>query len=203
MKQSLDHRIADAFAIQLSSTEIQALLDEADRVACAARDTNARAKALALDPATRPEDVAKARRDMEDTTFTSERLDNAAERLGGLLAEAKQRETLVEAKKEYELARIERDELVEELSQLYPEIAQELVSLLSKLEANNARLLAVNKLGAGPILRSAEGIARGAPANWEVSVDVSLPKLLQSVRLPSFKRNGAHGGYVWPLASRL
>ncbi|WP_313522253.1 hypothetical protein [Shinella sp.] len=189
MKPDLETRIADAFgSTKLNSTDIGTLLAEVALADGTAKEASARAHQIALDPATRPDAVARARKEMEDANFRRDRMEIATAKLGELKADAVNREKLEESARERDAAAAERDQLAKDLAQ-YEMHAEKIVALLVRLSASNARIGDFN---------SAEAIARKAGEEWLVRVDETLPKLLATVRLPKFRRDGTNRGYMWP-----
>lgn len=191
-KASLDIRIADTFDRMQSSEHIRALLDEVSQAEAKAREVHAEAKQIALDPATRPDALAKARKDMDDNEFASTRMTNASAKLKELLAAAQDREQVERNRAEHAAAKKERDELAAELEREYPALCEKLTSLMERVASSDQRIAKANQLHAGEWLGSAEMTARGAPQNWEVSPDVSFPRLVAMVRLPAFYRGQSH-----------
>jgi hypothetical protein len=188
MTKTLDDRIADSFAATLPSKDIAALLAEVTEADRAAKAASEEANKIALDPATRPDAVAAARRAAEDADFGRRRLERATEALTQQHQDAIARERAEAQRKELAAATTERDELAKDLVE-YLDLSRRIVVLLSRLQASNARI------GENS---SAEIIARQAGASWPVNVDVTLPKLLTGVKLPKFRRDGSNNGYVWP-----
>lgn len=187
-KPDLETRIADAFGAKLSSKELSDLLAEVAQADQEAKAASERASETALDPATRPDAVAQARKDMEDANFRRLRMERATIKLGEMKADAVARENLEAAQKERAAATAERDQLAKDLVE-YDELSRKIASLLVRLSASNARIGDFN---------SAEITARGASEQWAVQHDETLPKLLTGVRLPKFKRDGTNRGYLWP-----
>jgi hypothetical protein len=187
-KLDLETRIADAFGAKLSSAQLADLLAEVAQADQEAKDASERASQIALDPATRPDAVSQARREMEDANFRRDRMERATVKLGELRSGALAREQLEEAQKERAAATAERDQLAKDLAE-YEVLSGKIVKLLERLRASNARIGEFN---------SAEAIARGAGDEWLVRADSTLPKLLTSVQLPKFRRDGTNQGYQWP-----
>lgn len=186
---TLEDRIADAFAAQLKSADLAALLDEVAKAEEKARADYAVAKDVALDPATRPAAVAAARKTMEDAQFASTRLDNATEKLKQLLDETTKRERDAAAREERAAALAERDELAKDLKE-YAELADRMVSLLTRLSRNNRRLGGDHR-HAGPE-RGAESIALGVQ-----QLSHNSPSIVDSTKLISFG-----GSQFWPPHNR-
>ena len=199
-KPDLDARIADAFAAPQSSGLLSDLLDEVGQAAAKALDGYAQAKQIALDPATRPDAVAKARREMGDAEFSSSRLANAAAKLKEILTAAKARELNDRKRVEFAAAKAERDELASDLASQYPGLCDQLASLMKRLVANNERIAIANHGGGhGEWLADAETLARKAPDNWATNHDSTFPRLTTSVRLPAFYKGDGDGtGLAYP-----
>ncbi len=184
----LETRIADAFATEMTSQQLAELLVEVEQADEAAKAASQKASEIALDPATRPEAVTTARKDMQDTDFRRDRFERARVKLSELKAAAISREQRAAREREHSAAIAERDQLVKDLQE-YDALARRIAGLLNRLQASNARV---------GDFASAEIIARGAGEDWAVRVDEALPKLLQTVRLPKFRRDGTNSGYLWP-----
>jgi len=182
LKADLETRIADSFAATLPSRDIAALLAEVTEADQAAARSSEEANKVALDPATRPDAVAAARKVMEDAQFKRLRMENATAGLQKLKSQAEAREAAEIAAKELALATIERDQLAKDLLE-YDELSRKIVVLLDRLRASDARIGRNN---------SAEIVARGG------NFDPWFPDLQLGVRLPSFQRGGGNMGYLWP-----
>jgi len=198
----LENRIADAFGEEQPSTYLNALLKE---VAAAEEDAGKAyqmAKEVALDPATRPAAVAQARTDMEDAEFRSTRMSNAAVRLTELLEEATQRERQQRWEQEYHAAKVERDQLVDDLRKEYPAIVEKLVALLERVEASDVRIANANSGAGERYLRKVEDIARETAQSFDIYVIGDFPKLTSGVRLPGFLKDDRAAGRAWPKPSR-
>ncbi|MBB5277723.1 hypothetical protein HNR26_003804 [Rhizobium rosettiformans] len=180
-RADLENRIADAFTSTLSSAQIAALLREVDQADQAAQDASIRANEIALDPTTRPDAVAKARKEMEDADFTRRRMERATERLTELHDQAVKRERSEANRQEYDAARAERDQLVEDLKE-YPDLIDRVTALILRVRDNDARLERVNSLAAGDQawLASAEYVASGSPSGWNAAGSSDRPRLMSS-----------------------
>jgi hypothetical protein len=192
VKPDLETRIADAFGAKLSSKQISALLAEVAQADQDAKLASEKANEIALDPATRPDAVAAARKEMEDADFRRLRMERAASKLTELRDYALKQEEAETRAAERDAAIVERDQLVKDLEQ-YAILAPKIAALLSRLQANNKRL---EKTG-GWIDR-AEPIARHADQTMVHSHDERLPGLLLGVKLPKFRKDGTINGYLWP-----
>lgn len=180
-RPDLDNRIADAFTADLSSGQIASLMEEVEQADRAAQDASTRASEAALDPATRPDAVARARKEMEDADFTRRRMEKATERLKQLHDQAVRRERSEANRKEFEAARVERDQLVEDLKE-YPELLDKLTALILRVRDNDMRIERANSLcgGSGNWLHSAEFLACGSPSSWASDGTSDQPRLVHS-----------------------
>lgn len=180
-RPDLENRIADAFTSELSSAQISSLIQEVDQADRAAKQASEQANETALDPATRPDAVAKARKEMEDADFTRRRMAKAAERLKQLLDQAQKRERNEENRLEFEAARAERDQLVEDLKE-YPELLDKLTALILRVRDSDKRIERANSLcgSRDNWLHSAEFLACGSPENWMSDGSTDQPRLIGS-----------------------
>jgi hypothetical protein len=184
-KDDLDHRISDAFATILSSTELSALLHEVRDGARAAVAVQVEADRVALDPATRPEAVREAREASGDATFRAARFTKAVEGLEKLLTQAKDREASEAREVEHAAAIKERDQLANDMKE-FGEMTIKMVGLLTRLTRNNRRLGGDHRHAGHN--RTAESIARGVE---HLSHD--KPSIVDHTRLIDFG-----GNQIWP-----
>jgi DNA repair exonuclease SbcCD ATPase subunit len=194
----LDDRIAAAFADSVKSSDVSALIAEAEGAAIASGEVAERARERALDPKLAANAVAEARREMDDAAFKRERLKTALSRLQVRLKEAKAREENERRWTVYEALKAERDNLAAELKAIYPAIEAQLGELIGKLEKNEREINFVNghQLPTGAErLQSAELIARGI-GSWRVGM-ADVVRIIEQLCLPSFKHD-PHRPYVWP-----
>lgn len=187
MTTTLEDRIASAVVETRTSEELSALLQEVSTAEQTAQSWFTKSQATAFDPAVKTSRANQARNEMETAGFTVTRMAAAKEKLAQLRDEAKERERAALSAAQLAEAERERDALVEELSDVYPAVAEKLADLLGRIERNNA------KLGR----QAVEAIARGAPADWEVNPRPSLPSLVRGLRLPTFKLDLHSTGYEW------
>ena len=124
--------------------------------------------------------------------FEIERLTSALNHLRPALDQAREREEQAEADAFRAEVTAERDALANDIVDKYEVSAREIASLLTRMTANNARVEAVNRLGRGPRLKSAEDTVRGAYVGmWTLASGVRLPPLNPSAH--------AGGSFIWPL----
>jgi hypothetical protein len=177
---------------------VGALIEEVRIAAEKASESADAARTRALDPALPPAEVAAARREMEDATFVRDRMNVAAARLVERLREVERIEQDRVRMARYEIAKIERDCLAKELSDLYPTLAAKLTVLLVQLADNDREIKHINAraLPAGAQrLLTAELVARGLTSLRSSGADV--PSIVGSVRLPAF-RFDRRAAFAWP-----
>ena len=194
----LDDSIAAAFADSVKSSDVSALIAEAEGAAIASSEVAERARERALDPKLAANAVAEARGQMDDAAFRRERLQTAVTRLQARLKEAKAHEENERRKARYEAAKRERDRLVGELKAKYPAIEAQLGPLIADLEKNEREIFFINchELPTGaPRLESAELLAREIPSFRVGMADVV--RLTEQLCLPAFKHD-PHRPYTWP-----
>jgi hypothetical protein len=190
-KADLETRIADAIGADLSSKQFADLLAEVVKASEEAKAASASANEIALDPSTRPEDVSKARKDMEDASFRQMRMERAAAKLEELKGAARRKEEAAVRNEQRKQAIETRDQMVKDLAE-YEELSTKITNLLVRLEYSNSLV---------DPFETAEAIARGAEERWLTNFDESLPRLLDRVRLPKFRRDDNYG-YLWPKRQR-
>ena len=145
------------------SDEQQRNVDEAYFEYC--QRLNEQARARALDPTLSARQVAEARRQMEDAAFARDRLSAAVPRL------QQRRKELVEAEEDarrwvaYEKTKVERDKLAEELTHVYPPIAEQIAELVARIETNDQQIEHINAraLPSGAERLQVVELVRGVP----------------------------------------
>jgi hypothetical protein len=194
----LDARIAAAFGDGSKSNEVTALIRETEAAALSAGEAAERARKRALDPALSADDVAEARRQMEDAAFRRERLQTAVMRLRERHKEVKEEEEDQRRRLAYERVKTERDKLAAELANIYPGIEQKLRELLPRIAANDREVEYINGHALpsdGERLLEAELVARRL-RGWVESGE-HTPRITHVLRLPAFERC-PHDPYAWP-----
>ena len=199
---TLDDRIAHALRDDASPDEIRSLIPEVEAAASAVRETAARARARALDPALTSREAALARDEQDDAAFAYDRLSAAVRRLREHRNSLRQSDADARRCVEYERVMAERDAVAAEVTSSYTALCEELVALLRRLSACDARVERVNAAlpgGAAP-LALAEHVARGS---LQRSVGPDVPRLSRALRLPAL-RPGQHGARLaWPPEPQL
>jgi DNA repair exonuclease SbcCD ATPase subunit len=130
----LDARIAAAFTEAATSDEVGRLLAEVEAAANAADAVAKEARTRALDPLLSRDDVNGARREMDDASFTWDRLTEAARRLGERVAELRAFEKASAQRAEHERVSAERDRLAAELDRMATPIS-EIAGLVTQIDA--------------------------------------------------------------------
>ena len=133
IQQTMDSRIAAAFADDARSADVSILLAEVESAAGAAEADAEAARARALDPLSSSDGVAVARREMEDAAFKRDRLKVAAAKLSERVEALKALEADRHARAEHTRILTERARLAEEMersAEPIPAIAR----LLAKIE---------------------------------------------------------------------
>jgi hypothetical protein len=191
-KQPLSERIQAAIKSG-SSKGVQALIFEAERAAKDAVAEHDAARERALDPLLSDQDIAAARRAMEDADFTRERMTKAAQVLREKLAEFEAAETDAERQKVYDAALAKRDAAAERLKAEYPDLAHRLGALLAEVVAADREVEAANQSlpqGATRItpVEEAARPAKFNPVGGQTFVPNGShwPKLVLEVKLPAF-----------------
>jgi hypothetical protein len=187
----LELRITRAFKEQPQSNVVAALINEARSAAQCADEEAAAARATALDPTLSQAGVADARSKMEDALFKRDKANAAIPRLNDRLRELRHLEDQARRRKAYDEARAERDKLAQELADLYPDFAPKLAEVLTRIVTNDRVLKVVNAQlpeGVGR-LPSAEAVARGLGDSVFVENGVAIPRLTESLRIPSWGRS--------------
>src|SRR5262249_14247726 len=107
---SLDERIAAAFGDAAKSADVAALIKQTEAASPSSNDAAERARKRALDPILSANDLAEARRQMEDAAFQRDRLQTAVTRLRERLGEVKAQEEDQRRQLAYDKARAMRDQ---------------------------------------------------------------------------------------------
>ena len=194
----LDDRIAAAFGDDVKSDDVKALIVEAETASLASGEAAEQARGRALDPALTANDVAEARRQMEDAAFRRERLQTAVSRLQERLKEVRAQEEDQRRRIAYKKAKAERDKLAAELKAIYPPIEAQFRDLMTRIDANDKEIEYIN---AHVLPRDAERllvaelVARGLMGFVENSVEAV--RITRDLRLPAF-RFDRHDPYAWP-----
>ena len=194
----LDDRIAAAFRDGVKSDDVNVLIVEAETASLASGEAAEQARGRALDPALTANDVAEARRQMEDAAFRRERLQTAVTRLQNRLKEVRGQEENQRRWLAYEKAKAERDKLAAELKATYPPFEAQLRDLLQRIAESDKYIEDIinHSLPSGAErLLVAELVARGLRGFVDNSADVA--RITRQLRLPAFQFD-RHDPYAWP-----
>lgn len=201
---ALEDHIAIILQSEASSSAVSEVLAQAEAELKDIDTRRAEAKARSLDPLSGPAAVKKARADLDELAFRTDRLGVAVERLKEQLTAARAREAETDRRAAYALARAERDAAADQLRTRYPILADELAEILSrviKADADVARVNA-NRPAGEEHLQAVEQVARGIlPNGMFIGLDGSSTSfmgqhLTKAVRLPAFE--ATNRGRVWP-----
>ncbi|PHY12852.1 hypothetical protein CSW58_09825 [Caulobacter sp. B11] len=178
-----------AARVKTALTNTKARLELIERETAAAHQR-------AMSPTADDAEIRAARAEVTDLAFERERLANAVEHLTERHTSLAAAEVRASQQEEHSLAKAERDALVVEIAEVYPKLAEQLIDLFTRLDANDARLSAVNKAGGGERLESAEVAARGCAGNfiWPVGRGAGNVARLTRIQLPNLNQHG----YAWP-----
>lgn len=189
-----------ALAEPVTSSELEDLLHEGKEFAASAAAAADEARRRALDPLI---DDAAAKREHEAAAEAE--LDR--DRASILITALTDRHRQIEAderndarRREWEAAKAERDILAGELMLRWPRLTAEMVELLRRIVASDARLQGVNaNLPArAERLSSAEAIARGLPSNFLLPTTPAQPATrLASAIIPKFAPGGTSDALLW------
>ncbi len=172
-------RVRVALTASMSSADVGEALRSAQADLASIDEQLATARQVALDPLSSRDGAEQARATAERLSFDRDRALAAIAALGSRQTAVSHDEITAAAAARRKAAEDERDSLAVEIAERYPVLAAELVSLLSRIAANDARLAAV-----GISSDSAEAIARGCPGNF---YDGGIPiSRLIAARLPAF-----------------
>jgi hypothetical protein len=198
---SLDDRIAAALANgETPSADLEKLAGEATLAVEQAVRVFAAARLEALDPTTPRASVAAARTKMSDAEFDADRLKSALMALERAREEAVKREHQDKLRSEWELAKAERDALVEVIKAECPALIDRLTKIFADIVANEQHLAEINRRSGGPYLESAEFLARGGKDAYPVSsanrgIHAGYVPKLTDARLAAFAPR--YGSWAW------
>jgi hypothetical protein len=161
MSTTLDKRIAAALASDATSAEIAVLIPEVDAAVVAAIDGVERERIKSYDPVI--VDPHKARQSLADAEFVRDRLQAALAALQGRLQEQRAREFSAQWHGDYAQVEAESHALAAELHEVYRAAQSELVDVLTRKQACDAKVGRIN--GSAPPgvalrLREVELVAR-------------------------------------------
>jgi hypothetical protein len=195
----IDQRIAAAFGNKVASAEVANLITDVEMALIEAGEASHLARSQAMWPALPVDEVAIARKLMEDAQFRQSRLEIAIVKLRERVAWLKSQEQDAERRVAYDKVKEERDQLAEELADTYPELASKLAELLHRVVANDAEIAGL-KLPTGRVRPlGAELTARGLQ-HFQAGMSPT-PSIVRDTHLPSFTIDDpkAPSFYLWPI----
>jgi hypothetical protein len=129
---SLTNRIILLLRSEATSDALVEVIEEAQEEFATITEACEDAKAKVLDPFSTSAAVALSRREVEDYTLQSSRLEAALKHLMDQLAKARHREKEQVRLRLYEEAKLERDALTDEFQKTYPELAAKIATMLKR-----------------------------------------------------------------------
>jgi hypothetical protein len=181
-KATLSDRIAAALVDQIDSSAVAALIQEVEAAARAAVTAAEQARARALEPTVI--DPA-ARSAMEEAQFLIARLQAALPRLQQRLREVEAAEYAAKCEPDFQQVQAKRDELATELASIYPNMVEQLIDLLRRIEDCDrecSRIDGSAPYGENRRLRKVELEARDLKA-----FTVTHPSITEQLKLPDWK----------------
>jgi hypothetical protein len=185
---SLDKRIAAALASDATSAEIAVLIPEVDAAVVAAVEAAERERIKSYDPVI--VDPQKARQSLADAEFVRDRLQAALAALQERRQELLAQEYLKQWHREYAQVEAESHSLAAELSEVYLVAQSQLVDVLTRKQACDAKVGRIN--GSAPpgvalrlrevelVARNLDGFTRDEPS---ITKELRLPDWDQSNKL--------------------
>jgi hypothetical protein len=196
-KPTIEGRIAGMLsAVEAKSDAIAALITEVEVAAQEADATATKTREEALDPAT-VIDAAKVGASLVTAELTRDRLRAALPRLLQQLKHAREREYTEGWLKDYAAVKARRDAVAQQLRERYPQLVEELVTLMTSITATDKEVERINvaaPYGDYPRLRDVELTARGL--DRLLQPDISI---IQELRLPCFDRAPGMPLMAYPL----
>jgi cell division protein FtsB len=190
---SLTDRIALVLQAEASPEAIAAILEDAQAELLDVKGACTAAQAQVLDPLSNSATVTKAKRELDDLTLQTARLEAAVHQLASQLAAAHACEAEAARSKLYEAARTERDTLVDDIRRIYPEAASAIAALIVRIAAADEKIAAVNQAlpDGAAWLEYPEQIARSRPPH-------EGSPLSRSVKLPALLDRETYWNSFWP-----
>ncbi len=142
---SLTDRIIVLLRSEATSEALAEVIEEAQEELATLTEACDDAKERMLDPLATTEEVAKAKRELDESTLQVQRLNSALGHLTAQLESARHREKEAGRIKRYEEAKAERDALVEDLRTIYPQAAAAIAALLPRIEPLDRKITEINQ----------------------------------------------------------
>ncbi len=197
---SLTDRIALILQAEAASDALAEVIDDAQDELEAAREACASAQARVLDPLSTSAAATKAKREAEALTLQIARLETALERLSRQLDKARAQEAEAGRRKQYDEAEAERDAVIKEFQETYPEAAAKIATLLQKVKTVDATLTRTNHdlpEGAAYLPLVDQTIRTGL--GWSFAEAVKLPAV-HGAEVPEPLRVAPGQVQFWPMS---
>jgi hypothetical protein len=197
---SLSDRVAKALQTESTSDALVALIDDAQDELEAAEEACAEAQAKVLDPFSTTAAVTKAKRELEDQTLAAARLKTALGLLSGKVEKAREREDEAGRRKRYDDVVAERDAVIKEFQETYPEAAMKIATVLAKFKVIDDKLAKVNNdrpAGAAGLHFIERTLLTGL--GWSFAEAVKLPAL-HGAEVPEPLRVAPGQVQFWPMS---
>lgn len=191
---ALQDRIRAALLEPTTTAALALLIPEVEKASAQAGRAYDEEAKRARDPSISDEDAARAGAALLDLGLKRDRLAAAIGKLKERESAVREAEIEAAIDREYQAAKAERDQLVEDLKTKWPSLESEMVELLRRMHASDARIGRSNASRSGKdLLMPADRIARGLESNSPVS-------RLTSSKLVAFDQMAGHMnyGHIWP-----
>lgn len=188
---TLRQRVADALTKDTTTAELRSCLaDTQADIARVERDRMS-AEAKAVDPISTEDEANEAKRQCESLRFDMERLKASEIRLNHRLDQIAEREAQAALRARYDEVCAERDAVIAEMTEHYPQLAEGIVALLERMRVTEGRIAEVNTA----LPRGADRLpwietALAKPHTSAAYGTSAVPPLYQFVQLPRLTRTG-------------
>ncbi len=197
---NLSDRIALLLRSEASSEVLAGVIEEAQEELASLAEACEDAKERVLDPHSTSSMVAKANREMEDSTLQARRLEAALKHLTSQLESARAREAEAERVKRYAEVKAEREAAINEFQETYPELAEKIATMLKRCAAVDQQLARTNAdlPQNASYLYPIEHTIKTA-LGWRVAEAVKLPAL-HGAEVPEPLRVAPGQVQFWPMS---
>jgi hypothetical protein len=190
---ALDQRIASALAnANTTSAEVMELIAETEAALTMADKRAEEERERALDAIASP-DASEAERSAWAAELNRDRLQSSLSRLQQRYDEVARAEDAARWEGHYQAAEVNRNALVKEFREVYPEVESQLCDLFERMKAADQESSRVNSEappGEHRRLRGVELTARGLE-----NFSISRPSIMETVRLPKLTQSDH---MAWP-----
>jgi hypothetical protein len=198
MAKSYEDRFNSMFKAGARAADVRALIAETEGLLSASQDAQANAAATTRDPEISDDAARAARDEATGQSFAVERLTAKLDKLQSKLERLTETDQARAREAEYIAAAEENAALADELQHRWPALIGELTGILDRIEANDTRIEAANKIrpSGRPHLSSAEFVARktGGGHCWPPGNVVPVDRLTK-MKIPRF----GSWGNCWPV----